>query len=134
MSTCSALNPTDPDYVATFDVCLVPYLVDDFTDNISRAKLNEYLALGKPVVATALAEVRRFNEAHGAVVRIGATHEEFVVQVEAALSHDACARRLERRAVAEKNSWPRRVDAMSDLIEARLLAVGITRSVRLRVI
>jgi glycosyltransferase involved in cell wall biosynthesis len=110
-----------PDYIAAFDACLVPYVVDDFTSNISPAKLNEYLALGKPVVSTDLAEVRRLNEAHGAMVRIGATHEEFVVHVEAALAGDAPARRLERRVVAEKNSWQRRVEAMSDLIEARLL-------------
>ena len=74
-----------PDYIAAFDVCLIPYVVDDFTSNISPAKLNEYLALGKPVVSTDLAEVRRFNEANGAVVRIGATREEFIAQVQAAL-------------------------------------------------
>ena len=110
-----------PDYISSFDVCLIPYAVDAFTNNISPAKLNEYLALGKPIVSTDLAEVRRFNETHGAVVRIGLTREEFVAQVEAALAEDARTRRLERRAVAETNSWDRRVEAMSRLIEARLI-------------
>ena len=60
-----------PDYINAFDVCLIPYVVDELTDNISPAKLNEYLAIGKPVVSTDLAEVRRFNAAYGAVVSIG---------------------------------------------------------------
>ncbi|MET0153162.1 MAG: glycosyltransferase [Candidatus Binatia bacterium] len=109
-----------PDYIGAFDVCLIPYAVDAFTNSISPAKLNEYLALGKPIVSTDLAEARRFNEAHGAVVRIGATREEFVAQVESALAEDPGALRLERRAVAEMNGWERRVEAMSRLIEARL--------------
>ena len=109
-----------PDYIAAFDVCLIPYVVDDFTSNISPAKLNEYMALGKQVVSTALAEVRRFNEAHGAVVRIGATREEFIDQVEGALESDTRTQRDERRSVAERNSWERRVEAMSRLIDARL--------------
>ena len=109
-----------PDYIAAFDVCLIPYVVDDFTSNISPAKLNEYMALGKQVVSTALAEVRRFNEAHGAVVRIGATREEFIDQVQGALESDTRTQRDERRSVAERNSWERRVEAMSRLIDARL--------------
>jgi glycosyltransferase involved in cell wall biosynthesis len=109
-----------PNYVAAFDACLIPYVVDDFTNNISPAKLNEYMALGKPVVSTDLAEVRRFNETHGAVVRIGATHEEFIDQVQAALENDTRAQREERRSAAERNSWERRVEAMSRLIEAGL--------------
>jgi len=109
-----------PDYIGAFDVCLVPYVVDEFTSNISPAKLNEYLAVGKPVVSTDLAEVRRFNEANDGVVRIGATREEFLHEVQATLEGDARAQRDQRRSVAERNSWDRRVEAMSRLLEARL--------------
>jgi glycosyltransferase involved in cell wall biosynthesis len=109
-----------PDYIAAFDACLIPYFVDDFTNNISPAKLNEYMALGKPVISTDLAEVRRFNHENGAVVRIGKTREEFIDQVRASLDDDTPTQRDERRSVAERNSWDRRVEAMSRLIEARL--------------
>ena len=109
-----------PDYIGAFDVCLVPYVVDEFTSNISPAKLNEYLAVGKPVVSTDVAEVRRFNEANGGVVRIGATREEFLHEVRSALEGDARAQRDQRRSVAERNSWDDRVEAMSRLLEARL--------------
>jgi glycosyltransferase involved in cell wall biosynthesis len=109
-----------PDYIAAFDVCLIPYVVDDFTNNISPAKLNEYMALGKPVISTDLAEVRRFNEANGDVVRVGRTREAFIDQVRASLEIDSPTQRAERRSVAEQNSWERRVEAMSRLIEAKL--------------
>ena len=47
---------------------------------------------------------------------IGAVRLQFIAQVEAVLP----GRRLARRAVAEKNGWDYRVEAMSRLIEARL--------------
>ena len=110
-----------PDYINAFDVCIIPYLVDDFTDNISPAKLNEYLALGKPVVSTNLAEVRRFNQAFGAVVRIADTSERFCSLVEKALEEDSPSTARARRSVAEQNAWTTRVEMMSQLIEERLM-------------
>src|SRR5262249_23477284 len=117
------LHERIPDYIATFDVCLIPYVVDDFTNNISPAKLNEYMAVGKRVVSSDLAEVGRFNDDWGALVRIGTTREEFVSQVQAAFAEDAPALRLERRRAAERNTWDHRVEAMSHLIDARLRRV-----------
>ena len=44
-----------PRYVKAFDVGLVPYRLSDYTANVYPTKLNEYLAMGTPVVATDLA-------------------------------------------------------------------------------
>ena len=41
-----------PAYINSFDVALIPYVVNDFTDSVYSCKLNEYLAMGKPVVST----------------------------------------------------------------------------------
>ena len=49
---------------------LVPYRITEYTANVYPTKLNEYLVMGIPVVATDLAEIRRFNGAHGGVLRI----------------------------------------------------------------
>ncbi len=51
-----------PDLVAAFDVCILPYVVDETTRNINPLKLREYLATGKPVVATPLPEVAKLAE------------------------------------------------------------------------
>ncbi len=115
-----------PAYVRELDVCLVPYVVDEFSDHISPAKLNEYLALGKPVVATGLHEIRRFVEAHGDVVAIADGRDEFVSRIRAALAGDSPALRARRRAVAESHSWEIKVETMSRRIEEAL--AGRSRS------
>lgn len=109
-------------YIRGFDVCVIPYVVDHFTDNISPAKLNEYLAMGKPVVSTGLHEVKEFNRDHGDVVHVAADVDAFVGAVERALRDDSPAAALRRRRVAEQNAWEIRVEAMSELIEAKLRA------------
>ena len=53
-----------------FDVGIVPYRLTEYTANVYPTKLNEYLSMGIPVVATDLPEIRRFNAEHGNIVAI----------------------------------------------------------------
>jgi uncharacterized SAM-binding protein YcdF (DUF218 family)/glycosyltransferase involved in cell wall biosynthesis len=112
-----------PRYVAGFDVGLVPYRITEYTANVYPTKLNEYLVMGIPVVATDLAEIRRFNGEHGAIVRIAESEDAFANAVREAVSTvplpSEVARRIE---VAESNSWERRLQKMSALIDAELAA------------
>ncbi|HAI83429.1 MAG TPA: glycosyl transferase family 1, partial [Chitinophagaceae bacterium] len=41
-----------PEYVAAFDVCINPQLLNEVTIGNYPRKVDEYLAMGKPVVAT----------------------------------------------------------------------------------
>jgi len=112
-----------PGYVRGFDVGLVPYRITEYTANVYPTKLNEYLVMGKPVVATDLAEIRRFNAEHGAIVRIANSTDAYAGEVSAALRETAPAAEVARRiAVAESNSWERRLEKMSRLIEGELHA------------
>ena len=45
-----------PALVHGLDALFIPYLVNNFTDSISPLKLKEYLATGKPVITTPMAE------------------------------------------------------------------------------
>ncbi len=45
-----------PRHVFHFDLCVLPYVVDESTRNINPLKLKEYLATGKPVIASPLPE------------------------------------------------------------------------------
>ena len=54
-------HATLPSVHQEFDVGLVPYRLSEYTTNVYPTKLNEYLAMGIPVVATDLVEIRRFN-------------------------------------------------------------------------
>ena len=64
-----------PAYVKGFDVCLMPFALNEATEFINPTKTLEYMAAGKPIISTALADVQRnFTP----VVRVARTREEFV--------------------------------------------------------
>jgi len=48
--------------LAAFDVCIIPFVLNQVTHATDPVKLYEYLAQGKPVVATDMAEIRRCGE------------------------------------------------------------------------
>ena len=107
-----------PRYVRGFDVGLVPYRITEYTANVYPTKLNEYLVMGKPVVATDLAEIRRFNVEHGDIVRIAGSADAYAHEISDAVSAAAPPAGVARRiAVAESNSWERRLEKMSRLID-----------------
>jgi len=65
-----------PQYLASFDICIIPYnkLRQHGVDPI---KLYEYMAMGKPIVATNLDGVEFFRDFPQ--IRISQTDEEFVI-------------------------------------------------------
>jgi UDP-galactopyranose mutase len=87
-----------PAYLAHFDVAMIPFARNDSTRFISPTKTPEYLAAGKPVVSTPIADVVRPYGEEG-LVHIAASPAEFVAAIEAAL------RQAERDEV-----WRARVD------------------------
>jgi uncharacterized SAM-binding protein YcdF (DUF218 family)/glycosyltransferase involved in cell wall biosynthesis len=115
-----------PKYIGSFDVGIVPYLRSDYTDNVYPTKLNEYLAMGIPVVATDLPEIRRFNAAHGGVVFVAGTAKEFTQVIREALGDTAPDAVTRRIAVAKKNSWESRLEKMSDVISEGVCARRVT--------
>jgi uncharacterized SAM-binding protein YcdF (DUF218 family)/glycosyltransferase involved in cell wall biosynthesis len=111
-----------PKYVRGFDAAIVPYLLSEYTSNVYPTKLNEYLAMGVPVVATDLAEIRRFEQDHGDVIAIGRTPAEFASGIERALCDHTPETRARRIDVARSNSWERRIEKMSALLDDALAA------------
>lgn len=106
-----------PGLVAQWDVCLLPFAINDATRYISPTKTLEYMAAGKPIVST---PVRDVVECHGEVVRIAATPEEFVAACEAALAYSpqqAAARRARADATLERTSWDATAAQMRTLID-----------------
>jgi len=64
-----------PAYAKAFDVCLMPFELNEATEYINPTKALEYLAAGRPVVSTAIADVvTHFAD----VVRISRTSEQFI--------------------------------------------------------
>jgi uncharacterized SAM-binding protein YcdF (DUF218 family)/glycosyltransferase involved in cell wall biosynthesis len=105
-----------PAYIKGFDVGLVPYRDSEYTESVYPVKLNEYLAMGVPVVATDLPEIRLFNADHGSVLTVARGASEFECALREALGPSAQGDAERRRVVARENSWAHRLDAMSALI------------------
>lgn len=109
-----------PAYIHEFDVCIIPYLISGYTATVYPTKLNEYHALGKPVVSTDLPEVESFNRQNGPLIRIAANNEDFLKMIEDSLRPEGQELREKRIASAQRNSWPLRIEEMSRLIEEEL--------------
>lgn len=73
-----------PAYVAGWDVALMPFALNEATRFISPTKTPEYLAAGRPVVSTAVADVVRQYGGSGAVL-IADSPDQFVGAVQRAL-------------------------------------------------
>lgn len=107
-------------YLAAFDVALIPYARSAYTDHVFPAKLPEYFAFGLPVVSTPLPEVGAFRDEHGPLLSLAGDASGFAAAIGAELAQDTPERRGRRRAIAQAYHWPRRMEALSALISARL--------------
>ncbi len=106
-------------YIRQFDVCIVPYVNSQFTATVVPTKINEYLAVGKPVVSTELPAVRKFNEQHD-ILQTSGDPKDFLQAIERALQSGTDEAAIARgRAVAELGNWDSRLEAMSQFIEAK---------------
>lgn len=111
-----------PRYLKAFDVAIIPYRLANVTAAIYPAKLNEYLAMGLPVVSTPIAELVRLDAAHPRVITLAADPAAFadaIGEAASCRSPEAAARRV---AVARGNAWAPRIDRMVALVEEALAA------------
>lgn len=98
-----------PEALAAFDVAILPYVRSELTRSINPLKLREYLASGRPVVATSLPEVARYAPA----VEVADAPGDFIAAVERSLA-DARDRRAERAPLLAGESWDDRARAFVD--------------------
>ena len=128
-----------PSFINGWDVCLLPFALNDATRFISPTKTLEYMACGKPSVSTAIRDV---VEPYGHVVPIRGDAAGFVEACEEILRRSAQEVKAHQALVDEivsATSWDATAAAMVDLIamaqssrEARPLAslAGIVPEVR----
>src|SRR4029077_8433171 len=76
-----------PAYLRMFDVALMPYSLTGHVLSAYPAKLHEYLAAGRAVVATALPELRTYAN----VVWLAQSDDEFVQMIGRALANPSAA-------------------------------------------
>ena len=106
-----------PREITNWDVCLMPFAINEATRFISPTKVLEYMAAERPIVSTPITDVA---EPYGDVVRIAATPDEFVAACDAALAESAAARERRTRRMREivaSTSWHNTVAGMAALID-----------------
>lgn len=112
-----------PEYIAGWDVAMLPFACNESTRFISPTKTPEYLAAGKPAVSTPIRDVVRPYGEDG-LARIAGTPAEFVVAIDEALHEDAEARIRKADAMLAQTSWDQTWSRMSQLINAAVSAHG----------
>lgn len=106
-------------YIQNFNVALIPYLVNDFTNSVYPCKLNEYLAMGIPVVTSSLEEVVIFEKKYRKSVSIAKDKSEFIQSISNILADNnsqSNAESLKRIDIAKKNTWDARFQDIDRLI------------------
>jgi teichuronic acid biosynthesis glycosyltransferase TuaH len=107
-------DPDDlPQYIKGFDVALNPQLINEITIGNYPRKIDEYLAMGKPVVATSTPFMSYFK-AHA---YLGTTADEYITLIHQALKEDCAAKSEERRNFALQHTWENNVNAISALLK-----------------
>lgn len=113
--------PALPDYMAGWDVALMPFAINEATRFISPTKTPEYLAAGCPVVSTPITDVVRHYGALAGVT-IADTPAAFVAACEAAMALRAAGNDWRDAADAQlsRGSWSSTALEMTALIEAEI--------------
>jgi glycosyltransferase involved in cell wall biosynthesis len=93
-----------------FAVAMMPFALNAATEYINPTKALEYMAAGRPVVSTALDEVR---SNFGAVARIARSHAEFIALCDREVSKPSRIRIARGLRLAADNTWEAIVSKMA---------------------
>ncbi|MEZ5347477.1 MAG: glycosyltransferase [Pyrinomonadaceae bacterium] len=104
-------------FIDRFDVCTIPYVKSAYTDTVIPVKLNEYLAMGKPVVATDIPLVKEFNDVHKVIDICTNEAGDFVSRIQKYISKKESEKVITRRKeVASLADWRSRFESIIDVI------------------
>jgi glycosyltransferase involved in cell wall biosynthesis len=105
-----------PEFISGWDVCLMPFAINEATRYISPTKMLEYMACGRPSVSTPIKDV---VDPYGHLVSIASGPEEFIAACDAILARDAQEEAAHAQALAEaiaRTSWDATAGRMAELI------------------
>jgi len=104
-----------PAYIEHFDVCLNPQIVNEITIGNFPLKVVEYLAVGKPVVATATNTMKEVFSQH---TYLATDKDSYLTQIDKALAANAPAQQQERIGFAKSFTWEKVTSVLLDCINA----------------
>lgn len=102
-----------PSYINMFDICINPQKINELTIGNYPRKIDEYLALGKPVLATQTDAMDYFKK-H---VYLGVSEEDFRANVYKAIDEDSDILAYKRRKFAMSHTWENSVGQMYSVLK-----------------
>jgi len=106
-----------PQLVAGWDVCLMPFALNEATRHISPTKTLEYMAAGRPVVSTAVQDVITL---YGEAVRIAQNRASFIGAIRESLAEtprQQAERRERMRHSVARFSWDGTAEVIRKALE-----------------
>ena len=111
-----------PAFCKGFDVCLMPFALNESTEFINPTKALEYMATDRSIVSSAVPDVvRNF----GTVAKIGRTHDEFIELCRQAIERPDQERLEKGLKMAAENSWERIVGELEEHVETALKRANV---------
>jgi glycosyltransferase involved in cell wall biosynthesis len=102
------------EFVNAFDVCINPQLLNMITRGNYPLKIDEYLAMGKPVVASRTRAMKLFEE----YTYLADKPEEYVPLIEKALVDDSDKNRVRRIKFAKSHTWENSMGKLYSVISS----------------
>lgn len=112
----SLIGQVKHDEVATclkgFDVAVIPFKPGHIAECTDPIKAYEYMALGLPVVASHIIELKK----HAGLADVAFSHEEFLELVNKRLTADTQENKTKRIAYAKEQTWDARAKKLLDAL------------------
>jgi glycosyltransferase involved in cell wall biosynthesis len=105
-----------PNYIAAIDVCINLQLLNEITIGNYPRKVDEYLAMGKPVVATKTETMSIFKD----YVYCCSSLEEYTHSIDTAITDQTESNSKKRIEFAQTHSWENNVNYLIGLIKNNL--------------
>ena len=103
-----------PSYLNYFDVAINPQILSPVTTGNYPRKIDEYLAMGKPTVATKTEAMSVFAD----FTYLAETREEYIECIDKALLEDSDQLHFSREQFAKHHTWENNVLEISKAVEA----------------
>jgi GT2 family glycosyltransferase len=110
-----------PNYLYWFDVCIIPFKINELTLSTNPVKFYEFISSGKPVVSSKLPELLPY----AGFLYLSEGKEEFLKNIDVALrenDENLITRRVE---LARENDWETRFHQIQDYIQSVFPMVSI---------
>jgi len=110
-----------PSYLHLFDICIIPFKLTELTLCTNPVKVYEYLSAGKPVVTTAMPELKLISDQ----VHVANSDGEFLDMLKLAMDESSDKMLAKQRAEwAQQHDWSSRVAQLEAEINALLVKKG----------